>query len=144
MCVQALRIGLRGVDCLSDFHEFERKFLIAANFVKQAYQLHSYDAQTELREIRPLIDRLKPMIVDCVSFWKALDLFTAIAKPNSMISDYDLDAERTLVIEGANAVMLDLGTKYLVVISLQISGHILIVRLRALMSAAPVLVSEFR
>ncbi|EFC50658.1 adenylosuccinate synthetase [Naegleria gruberi] len=94
---KAARSGLRTGDLLSDFETFEKKYNKLLKTLKSQYptceELNSYDAQGELDSYKNIfIPRIKSMIIDTVTY-----LHKAIYVEG-----------RDVLLEGANAVMLDL------------------------------------
>ncbi|KND01761.1 adenylosuccinate synthase [Spizellomyces punctatus DAOM BR117] len=87
---KASRSGLR-VHHLYHFEEFEEKFRNLVTNRKRRYGDFEYDVEAELARYKDLAEKLRPYVVDNIKY-----VYDAI------------QAEKKVLVEGANALMLDL------------------------------------
>ncbi|TPX72714.1 adenylosuccinate synthase [Spizellomyces sp. 'palustris'] len=87
---KASRSGLR-VHHLYHFEEFEEKFRGLVTNRKKRYGDFEYDVEAELARYKDLAEKLRPYVVDNIKY-----VYDAI------------QAEKKVLVEGANALMLDL------------------------------------
>jgi adenylosuccinate synthase len=87
---KASRSGLR-IHHLYQFEEFERNYRKLVENKKKRFGDFEYDVEHDIKQYRLLADRLKPFVVDSLSF-----VHQAI------------DQGKRVLVEGANALMLDI------------------------------------
>jgi len=87
---KASRSGIR-VHHLYEWAEFERRFRALVASRHRRYGAFEYDVEAELEAYRKYADRLKPFVVDSVAFIHSA-----------------LQSKKRVLVEGANALMLDL------------------------------------
>ena len=79
------------IDLLDDFEDFSNKFTILANDHIRKFPNLEVDIDTELSRYKVLAERVRPMVVETVSF-----LHDRLSKGDKVL------------VEGANAAMLDI------------------------------------
>eukprot|EP01056_Protomagalhaensia_sp_Gyna25_P005928 Protomagalhaensia_sp_Gyna_25__5927@NODE_905_length_2436_cov_59_193575_g713_i0_p1_GENE_NODE_905_length_2436_cov_59_193575_g713_i0NODE_905_length_2436_cov_59_193575_g713_i0_p1_ORF_typecomplete_len444_score40_78Adenylsucc_synt/PF00709_21/7_1e141_NODE_905_length_2436_cov_59_193575_g713_i08272158 len=106
---KALRISLRACDLLLPFAEFRSRYLEQYQFFAQAFNLQGFNPAAELDQLEHcLIPRFRDKVVDSVVFLDSLWASQEFPPLHSSASLLSLKSH--LVIEGANAAMLDLNT----------------------------------
>eukprot|EP00112_Aurelia_sp_Birch-Aquarium-sp1_P011469 Seg2411.2 transcript_id=Seg2411.2/GoldUCD/mRNA.D3Y31 product="Adenylosuccinate synthetase" protein_id=Seg2411.2/GoldUCD/D3Y31 len=88
---KALRNGLRVCDLVGNFDIFAEKFKSLVNYHKQLFPAVDVDVNSELETYKGFAERLRPMVKDTV-----------------VVLNESLRSGKKILIEGANATMLDL------------------------------------
>ncbi|CAG0903018.1 unnamed protein product [Darwinula stevensoni] len=88
---KATRNGLRIADLVGEFQHFEEKLRSLVNLHKRLYADLDIDVETEVEKYRVLAERIRPFVTDSVLYL------------NSALKE-----GKNILIEGANAVMLDI------------------------------------
>jgi len=88
---KATRNGIRVSDLLGDFDKFSERFINLADCHSVRFKSLTVDKENELERYRDFAERIRPLVVESVSFLHQL-----------------IEAGKTILVEGANAAMLDL------------------------------------
>merc|ERR1739844_271520 len=88
---KATRNGIRISDLVGDFDKFAEKFASLADCHSVRFKSLNVDKEAELERYKVLAERLRPMVIESVSFLHA-----------------QMKLDKHVLVEGANAAMLDI------------------------------------
>lgn len=89
---KATRNGLRMIDLIGDFSTFTEKLRNLYSFYKASYPDLDVDIEKIIEQFKELAETFRPLTIDTISF----------------LSQSILDGSKKILVEGANATMLDI------------------------------------